>query len=86
MNEAWTEKDPLSREVYFRDIEILALDDPIVRAGLDLYRDNPGLSWSKVLMIIVDSLSKENIRLKIELLNARVRSGEIIQMKAPNDR
>ncbi len=86
MNEEWTEKDPLNREVYFRDIEILALDDPIVRAGLDLYRDNPGLSWSKVLMIIVDSLSKENIRLKIELLNTRVRSGEIIQMKAPNDR
>ncbi len=86
MNEEWMEKDPLNREVYFRDIEVLALDDPIVRAGLDLYRDNPGLSWSKVLMIIVDSLSKENIRLKIELLNARVHSGQIIQMKAPNDR
>lgn len=74
------EKDPLNREVYFRDIEVLALDDPIVRAGLDLYRDNPGLSWSKVLMIIVDSLSKENERLKIQLLEAKIRSLDIIPM------
>jgi hypothetical protein len=84
VNEAWTEKEPLNREVYFRDIEILALDDPIVRAGLDLYRDNPGLTWSKVLMVIVESLSKKKQRLKLELLQARV--GEMIQMKAPNDR
>lgn len=81
-NEAYkTKVIDLQEDVVFKDIENLAQDNPIVRAGLDLYNDNPHLSWSKILMIVVQALAAQNKDLRIQLLQAKVRSLEIIQMK-----
>lgn len=62
----------LKTDILYRDIEELALDDPIVKAGLDMYKEDTHLAWTKILMMMVYHLSKQNTDLMIQLLTLKV--------------